>query len=161
MLILTYFSLGDPEWVREAKCHQAEDDVFFAPEPETDGTPSGAELGQIRSETAKREVIAKTRYCSLCPSQGRCALEGFDEEHGIWGGWSPWERAKIKDGTYRPSPVSAPVSARRDQAVKLIRDGLSVDDVATKMEISPQAVSDYLRQNWVLTVRPVVTESDV
>lgn len=148
-MILIPFSLGEP-WTAGAACAESPDDVFFSPDFE--GKPEGADLGRIKSETAQREVVAKTRYCSVCPIRRTCELEGWDQEFGTWGGWSPSERDGLKAGTYRPSPVKRPVSARRDQAVKLIRDGLSVEDVAIKMEISAQSVADYLRQNWVLTV---------
>lgn len=155
-VMILYFSVGDQEWVREAACRDADPedhDLFFSPEVE--GTPTGEELGRIRSETSKREVTAKTRYCSVCPSRVRCALEGWTQEFGVWGGWSPSERNQINDGVYRPSPARRGGSPRRDLAVRLVREGMTVDDVAVKMEISAQSVADYLRQNWSL-----VTESD-
>lgn len=37
--------------------------------------------------------IAKT-LCFMCPLLEACADEGIDEEHGMWGGWTPRERNK-------------------------------------------------------------------
>jgi hypothetical protein len=154
-VMILYFSLGDPEWIKRAACRAAEDDVFYFPEPESEGKPTGEELGKIRSESSRRELVAKTKYCSACPSRGRCAVEGWKEEFGIWGGWTPAERRQIDRGDYAPSRIRGQASTRRDEAVRLVRQGLSIEDVAIKMNIGIYAVGEHLRANWA-----VVTQSD-
>ena len=146
------------EWIEQAACKGSTDEVFFAPEPEIEGTPSGGELGRLRSETSQRDLTAKIRYCAECPVRLKCAGLGWSQEYGIYGGWSPLERRMHDEGRYRPTQIRSAVSASRDKAVKLVRDeGLSINDAAIKMEMSPTSVADYLRQAWALAV----TESNI
>jgi WhiB family redox-sensing transcriptional regulator len=65
-------------WATEAKCLNADPDVFF---PEKGGSTREAK-----------------RICSECPVRDECleyALEE-DERFGIWGGMSERERRKLK-----------------------------------------------------------------
>jgi hypothetical protein len=157
-VMILYFNLGDPEWVQQAACREPEpgDHILFF-SPEVEGTPTGEELGRVKSEGSERDLLAKTRYCSLCPSRSRCATEGWADDYGIWGGWAPYERRRIDKGEYTPARVRGVggVSKRREEAVRLVRSGLSIEDTAIKMGVIREVVASYLRANWT-----VVTESD-
>jgi hypothetical protein len=145
------------EWMERAACRSAlDDDVFFSPDLE--GEPTGAELGRIRSETSQREITAKIRYCSVCPVRRDCAALGWNQEFGVYGGWSPLERLMHDRGDYRPTKVRSKISPQRDKAVALVREGLSINDTAVKMEMTAVSVADYLRQAWALAL---TTESNV
>ncbi len=72
------FELEPQAWAEQAKCLQAEPDVFF---PEKGGSTREAK-----------------RICALCEVRQECleyALD-HDERFGIWGGLSERERRKLK-----------------------------------------------------------------
>jgi WhiB family redox-sensing transcriptional regulator len=70
--------IEQPSWVRDAKCLQADPEIFF---PEKGGSTREAK-----------------RICAMCDVRSECldyALEN-DERFGIWGGLSERERRKLK-----------------------------------------------------------------
>ena len=70
------------EWTAKALCLQVDPDLFF---------PSGYSLS---------EIAACKRVCSQCEVRLQClahALEA-DEQHGVWGGTTPLERERLKQG---------------------------------------------------------------
>jgi hypothetical protein len=54
------------------------------------------------SEKPEDEVLAKA-LCSTCPLVIRCGLAAIrrNERFGIWGGWTPAERAELVKGVRR------------------------------------------------------------
>ena len=144
------------EWMEEAACRGTDDPVFFGPDQDTEGIPPGAELGRLRSESAQRDITTKIRYCAECPVRLKCASLGWNQDYGIYGGWSPLERRLHDEKRFTPTKVRAIRSPSRDEAVRLIREGVSVPDTAVKMSMTPTSVVDYLRQAWTLA-----TQSDV
>ena len=144
------------EWIEDAACKGTDDPVFFGPDQDTEGTPPGSELGRLRSETAQRDLTAKIRYCAECPVRLKCSGLGWSQEYGIYGGWSPQERRMHDEGRFLPTRVRSIRSASRDEAVRLIREGVAIPDIAVKMSMTPTSVLDYLRQAWTLA-----TQSDV
>lgn len=142
------------EWMQDAACRGSDEEAMFSPDLE--GKPSGEALGALRREVSHREITAKVRHCSVCPVRLRCAEFGWKEEFGVYGGWSPGERRGMDDGTFRLTPIRSKRSPQRDKAAMLVREGLSINDTAVKMEMQPQSVVDYLRQVWVASI----TQSD-
>lgn len=69
-----------PEWVDRAACTEADARAFF---PERDGRQHGSD-----ARTAKA-------ICSRCLVRLECLTYGLDEVHGIWGGLTHDERAKL------------------------------------------------------------------
>lgn len=139
-------------WQNEAACAGADLDHFFHPDAEDmteDGQPVSRQLiGQTRRETAERALLTKVRFCSVCPVRLKCATFGMDQEYGIFGGFYQSERERQKRGEWR-APKPRTLSPKRVQeAVSLCRDGLSLEDIATKMQIGRAAVQDYLNMAW-------------
>jgi hypothetical protein len=151
--MILFFRMDYPDWMDDAECLDTGDELFFGPDS-PDGTPTGAELARLRSETSQRDLLAKTRYCSACPVRRDCAVLGWKEEFGIYGGWSPEQRQAMDKGEFRPTKIKARVSPKRDRAVALVREGLTIPEVAVKMEMTPSVVADHLRQHW-----SVITQS--
>lgn len=149
-----------PPWMEDAACRDATEDLFFYPEPpEHPGLSTQAQGGLAKSFISQwnNGLRAKIQFCSVCPVRDRCLKFGWDEEFGVYGGWSEAERQRIKDGTYRPAQVKAKISPKRDEAVALVREGLTTADAALKMGVGEGIVLGYLRQAWTLAV----TESDI
>jgi hypothetical protein len=63
------------------------EDVWFGPDQHDSGT-------QIPKETADRA----RRVCRRCPVRAECLLAAMetDDQHGIWGGLTPYQRTRIK-----------------------------------------------------------------
>ena len=139
-------------WEYQAACLDAEDDVFFSPDYESDeGNRNRQEMGLLKAETNDRELVAKARYCGGCPVRLACAQAGWNMEYGVFGGWAPYERRQLDAGTYRPTVVRAKISSSRDEVIRLVRDErLSLQDTATKLGVKQQAVNDQIRQFWTV-----------
>lgn len=71
------------DWRDQAACLEVGYAIFF---PE--GPPSAVESGN-------REAI---RICQRCPVAAECLAHALerDERYGIWGGTTPYERARMK-----------------------------------------------------------------
>ena len=79
--------IGRPEWHKVARC-RGETALFFAHRPNS-----------IRPSKAMRQRIANAKaLCRVCPVANLCLDFALDnnEEHGIWGGLTPQERAMIR-----------------------------------------------------------------
>lgn len=71
------------DWRDQAACLEVGYTIFF---PE--GPPSAVDAGN-------REAI---RICQRCPVAAECLAHALerDERYGIWGGKTPYERARMK-----------------------------------------------------------------
>ena len=67
----------DDAWRDAAYCAQATDkDIWYA-----------SDLGDTNSAQA---------LCMDCPVRHPCLMDGLDDEHGVWGGYTPTERARLR-----------------------------------------------------------------
>lgn len=74
------------EWRRQGMCTQTDPEVFF---------PEGG-----------NQHHAAKRICRQCPVQAQCLEEALagDVQFGVWGGYTTYERSRIKRGL-PPRPV--------------------------------------------------------
>lgn len=78
----------EKKWLPRAKCKDMGDDAFFADHsPQMKGGPSKAVLRQW--EEAKE-------ICIECPVMIECGRDFMGETEGVWGGYDPLERAKLR-----------------------------------------------------------------
>lgn len=42
-------------------------------------------------------TIAAVTTCEDCPVKFPCLKDGLTEQFGIWGGWTPWQRRRLRD----------------------------------------------------------------
>jgi WhiB family redox-sensing transcriptional regulator len=70
----------DTEWQDQARCKNADPDLFYPDPPEATGKAAAAAY-RARVETA-------TTYCEFCPVKAECLTDAKDrgEQNGIWGG---------------------------------------------------------------------------
>lgn len=78
------------EWRWQARCAEYErKDIWYS-----------TDLGDI--------ALAQS-VCMDCPVRHACLLDGLDDEHGVWGGYTPSERARLTK--YLPSAPEARATA--------------------------------------------------
>ena len=53
------------------------------------------EESELKDRGMTNRVIRKV--CFTCPIQKDCLRAGMEEEYGIWGGFTRWERMKIRN----------------------------------------------------------------
>jgi hypothetical protein len=72
-----------PEWTERAECTPMHADLYFP-----DNKNSVYDYGAARA------------VCRACPVQAECLSHALDkdERHGMWGGLSPVEREKLRQG---------------------------------------------------------------
>jgi len=70
------------DWTR-ANCRGLNTDIFYLEESE------------LKDRGMTNRVIRKV--CFTCPIQKDCLRAGMEEEYGIWGGFTRWERMKIRN----------------------------------------------------------------
>ena len=70
------------DWTR-ANCRGLNTDIFYLEESE------------LKDRGMTNRVIRKV--CFTCPIQKECLRAGMEEEYGIWGGFTRWERTKIRN----------------------------------------------------------------
>jgi WhiB family redox-sensing transcriptional regulator len=78
------------EWMEHAACVDVGPGLFYP-----------------RGDSGSTEYEDARRVCGSCPVQGECleyALE-VDDRHGMWGGLTPNERAKVAKHRRRPSKI--------------------------------------------------------
>lgn len=130
-------------WSDEASCRS------IGPEPFFPDLPTRSSSGAIRAT------------CEACPVRQQCLEAALELEQGLpasyrdgwWGGHSPRERA-VMDGSTRPpkAPQPSPAAqARQDQrrasVAALTANGLSVLEIAARLECSDQTV--YRDLAWI------------
>ena len=47
--------------------------------------------------SAERFAFARSR-CNVCPLIQQCGMDGLHEDFGMWGGMTPRERRRLRDG---------------------------------------------------------------
>ena len=72
--------MTDQSWHADALCRQCDPDLWF---------------GDDRKETTDHRMAVK--ICGNCPVRAMCLADALDREepHGIWGGMTARERAKL------------------------------------------------------------------
>lgn len=82
------------EWQLLGACNAHETEMFFHPEDER---------GAAR---ARRERAAK-QVCAGCPVLSVCRAHALHthEQHGVWGGLSEYERARVRNAAARAEAV--------------------------------------------------------
>ena len=70
------------DWSR-ANCRGINTEIFYLEESE------------LKEHGIKNKVIRKV--CFTCLIQKDCLRAGMEEEYGIWGGFTRWERMKIRN----------------------------------------------------------------
>lgn len=55
------------------------------------------------------DTTSAQAICMDCPVRHACLLDGLDDEHGIWGGYTPTERARLRK--YLPTAPHARATA--------------------------------------------------
>ena len=113
-------------WREDAACAETDPDAFFP------------EMGKS-AEPAKS-------VCARCPVVAEClkaAVEG-NEEFGVWGGLTTSERrplrAEFVRGT-RPRKVASHAAvARRLEAARLTREGLSAAEIGVRLGVATRTV---------------------
>lgn len=136
----------------DASCRRllpGDEHIFFGEDDHEGAAFDGKYSARLRREQSNREVEAKIRYCAQCPVRLACLEAGWNEEFGVWGGWSPQERANGKRLAGRPRSV---ISEQRETAARLVRGGLSVQDTSVKMDISEKVLRRYLNEYLSLSV---------
>lgn len=87
--------LSIPRFTGRALCAETDPDVFFPDERQSDATAKN--------------------ICQPCPARQECldwALT-YREPHGVWGGLSPGERARLRPGRPVPASLSRRVPPRK------------------------------------------------
>jgi WhiB family redox-sensing transcriptional regulator len=119
----------DRQWVRAAACQDEDPDLFFS-------------TGAAQTEMAKA-------VCATCPVRLQClrwALES-GQNSGVWGGLSEDERRLLKQpgrararGANRNLLPVRIVRQQLDRYLDLAADGLTVEDIAVEMGVSPATI---------------------
>jgi WhiB family redox-sensing transcriptional regulator len=88
----------DAAWQKRALCSQMDPELWF-PEPWEDETPA--------------KVV-----CGRCPVRAACLAHALDanEEHGVWGGFSPEERHEIRQRQRDAQRIAAALNAEGEAA---------------------------------------------
>jgi WhiB family redox-sensing transcriptional regulator len=115
-------------WQRDAACKDTPDpDVFFPGKGED-------------AEAAKQ-------ICAGCPVLGEClafalaTMRAADRDHGVYGGLTPAERARLRGG---PVLVRAPRLDNRAQAAigHRLANRIGLDRTARALGVTPEALAD-------------------
>ena len=134
----------------------AEDpDLFFWDDlelPDRELSPQEKLVGRRYTEDQhEQELRAKLTCVRECPFREECLEVGLDEPFGVWGGYSPEERAKLRAGQVIPLPNKVHQSpGRREQAVRLALSGLSVREVARMQGTTVATVRRHLSHEVAL-----------
>lgn len=107
---------SDTSWQQEARCAEVGSEIFF---PET-GDPS----------------LAARKVCGGCEVREACldyALK-TNQQHGIWGGLSPNQRARLRSG----KPTARQL--RDQKIVELHAQGHSSGSLATQFGLSERTI---------------------
>lgn len=100
----------------------------------------------------RSNYTAAKKLCRACPVRSECAEAGIDEVHGVWGGMSPRERARVRRG--RPRPPRAEIVGnvtfrhppeKRAEAERLILDGWQDSHVSRKVNVPQRTILDWRR----------------
>ncbi len=77
---------GSWEWQEDALCRERDENLFVGPDRE------------LTSQRRRRERRA-VAVCLACPVLERCRRHALDtpEPHGVWGGMTEDERARVRD----------------------------------------------------------------
>ena len=75
---------GDADWGSRAACRSADPELFF---PVSEAGPSVAETARAKAVCARCEVCGECLAFALATRQ----------QHGVWGGTSPGERAVLRN----------------------------------------------------------------
>jgi transposase-like protein len=115
-------------WQQDAACKDAPDpDVFF---------PGKGEDAEVAKQV-----------CAGCPVMGEClafalaTMRAADRDHGVYGGLTPAERARLRGG---PLPIRGQRLDSRVQAVigRRLASQVGVADAARTLGVTPQALTD-------------------
>jgi WhiB family transcriptional regulator, redox-sensing transcriptional regulator len=115
-------------WQQHAACKDAPDpDVYFP--------------GKGEDAEAAKEV------CAGCPVLGEClafalaTMRAADRDHGVYGGLTPTERARLRGG---PIPIRAPRLDSQVQAVigHRLANRIGLDSAARTLGVTPEALTD-------------------
>lgn len=132
-------------WMARAACAGTDDPSFFAPDAE------GLSPGEHTRLSAENELIAKTRFCLGCPVRSECALLGWNEDDGVYGGLGAGERRRIDKGkSITSTRYIRPINPKRDDAVQMVVDGYGFDDVALALGVPRTAVNTLIREHLAL-----------
>ena len=101
------------------------------------------------------QIAEAVRLCGTCPQQTMCAILGFDEVHGVWGGTvdpeqapkGPWPSRDVRgSGSHYDRYV---VFMRREQEAQLrawMRKGMDAAEIAIRLGISHDAAYGRIRR---------------
>lgn len=64
------------DWRTQAVCREADPELWFSDKP--------------------FDLIAARTICEDCPVRPDCLLDGIDDQHGIWAGFSATERRRLR-----------------------------------------------------------------
>lgn len=81
----------DLEWHDKAACHGMDTSLFFSPD-----SADYSNAIAFKREVKERERKAKA-VCATCPVRAACLRDNFDEEYGVFGGYTPAERSRIRE----------------------------------------------------------------
>jgi hypothetical protein len=111
------------DWQQRAACRDVADPDVFFPEP---------------GQAGRRAATEARQMCARCPVADACRAyaAAHDEHFGIWGGQSENQRRTTLTRTRRPW------ARHRDAEVaRLTRAGLTADQIAHRLDITPRTVS--------------------
>jgi WhiB family redox-sensing transcriptional regulator len=129
------------DWRRDGACRDHDPEVFF---------PVG------NSAAAQADTREAKAICRGCPFKNKCLSHALDQDirHGIWGGTTERERARLA-GYLAPDEASS-VTALLEHAAELITqldaEGLRPGEIAARLRSTPQAVSAALTK---LNLKPI------
>lgn len=107
-------------------------DLFRGPTREPEGWRDGANCRDALItpavdpwfDNAQHEDLAR-RICASCRVRVECLKDGLEDEYGIWGGWSPTERDRLRaslPNNWKLAEISVERAARLGPAA------LGIDD---------------------------------
>lgn len=137
----------EPADAAQAPCRQpgVDPEMFFS-EP----VPDEGQSSEYLVQAANRVLEAKVRYCDECPVTEWCLERGLDEEWGLWGGFDAAERQRIRAGLPVRTGKPPAVSARREQVVRMVKRGMSIDEVGVRLGTKKEAIRGHLHGHLAL-----------
>jgi WhiB family redox-sensing transcriptional regulator len=128
---------GDAWWGVLAACQDEDPELFF-PEP------------------GQRPAAAK-RICASCPVRPQClqfalSVGSREDDYGVFGGTSEWERRKQRAGAARRSPLGS--DRERVVAAFELATSVGINEAAARLDLSPKTLREAF-DRWELGRPPV------
>lgn len=116
-------------------------------------------MARWQREKHEREVKAQLVCLTLCPLPRRalCQQLSVDEEHGVWAGLRPEDRAAAREGRpARTRKIRSVVGTTRAQMARELLRGLSVAEIAEMHGTTRTTVLSQLSEQVMVLSAPSV-----